>query len=89
MYSVGGKLYWYPGLTGRWAGGSQSNLSLKHRGDKNDRTEAALLRPHPEQAGFFGEGNNAGENRRQQEQRETRDEVIGSIREATGRRPQR
>lgn len=33
---------------------------------------------------FFGEGNDAGKNRRQQEKRETKYQMIDSIREAIG-----
>lgn len=36
--------------------------------DENDKTEALLPWVLHEKAGFFGEDNNAGENRRQEEE---------------------
>lgn len=53
-------------------------------GGQNDKTEAELLRAHQEEAGFFGKGNNVGEERRQPKRRKTSMSRTASITEATG-----
>ena len=67
----GRRALWIPWTSETQTRGSSSKLSLTH-GGKSDQPEAVLHREHHEKPESFGDGNNAGKKRRQQEKRKTK-----------------
>ena len=55
--------------------GPRENKAWNITRGKTDKIKAILLQVHHEKAGFFEKHNNAGNNRKQQEQRESKYEM--------------